>query len=151
MNRSQRLLAAGTFLVALSACKASPAELEALAVAALQEELPVLQEQYRSVHGVYAAHIRDLTGGADALPSGVRVIVRGGTAAGWAASSSHPAAPGAVCAAYLGEPGVRVQMTGRVAPTEPGVVTCIAFEPWVKSGIIERSGPFAMRPVSSLP
>ena len=131
----------------VTGCNGSPnlAELETRAVDALRTELPALQEQYRATHGVYAGHIRDLTGGADTLPSGVRVILRGGTAAGWAASSSHPEVPGAACAVYVGEPEVHVSLAGGVGPREPGVVSCIAFEPWVKNGVVERSGPYALQ------
>jgi hypothetical protein len=149
----QRLhaLGAGLLLLAPASCTPGPAELEARAIAALRSELPALQEQYRAIHGVYAGHIRDLTGGVDTLPSGVRIIVRGGTAEGWAASSSHAAVPGAACAVFVGEPPVRVSLRGGVAPGEPGVVSCMAFEPWAKQGIIERSGPYSLRPLTSGP
>ncbi|MBA4159955.1 MAG: hypothetical protein H0X65_21175 [Gemmatimonadetes bacterium] len=145
MRRPHRLLGALQLILVTASCKPAPAELEALAVSALQSEIPALQEQFLAAHGVYAGHIRDLTGGADTLLSGIRVILRGGTAQGWAASSSHPEVPGAACAVYVGEPSIRINLMGGVAPREPGMVSCIAFEPWKQQGIIERSGPFALR------
>lgn len=145
MCRLRFILGSLPLILWATACKPAPAELEALAVRALQSEIPALQEQYLAAHGIYAGHIRDVTGGADTLASGIRVILRGGTAEGWAASSSHPEVPGAACAIYVGEPGVRISLMGGVAPREPGVVSCIAFEPWKKRGVIERSGPFALR------
>ena len=118
---------------------------------ALRTELPALQEAYRTKHGVYAAHIRDLTGGVDTLAGGILINVRGGTAEGWAASSSHPRVPGAACVAFVGEPALRVKLVGGVAPNEPGVVSCIAFEPWSKGGVLERSGPYPMKIAHAAP
>ncbi len=151
MRRSRQIVGSFLLIFTAASCKPAPAELEALAVAALRREVPALQEEYRATHGIYAGHIRDLTGGADTLPSGIRIIIRGGTADGWAASSSHPDVPGAACAVYVGDPGLRVALVGGVAPRERGVVSCIAFEPWAKKGVIERSGPYALHRTNGAP
>ena len=120
-------LGIGLLFLSLVGCdtRPSPAELEVRAIEALRTELPALQERYRATHGVYAAHMRDLTGGVDTLASGIRIILRGGTADGWGATSSHPAVPGAACAVFVGNPGVRIGLVGGVAPREPGFVSCI--------------------------
>lgn len=141
-NRTRRL--AILLVSALSACGPKPAELESRAVAALRTEVPARQEAYRAQHGRYATHIRELTGGADTLPSGVRIIIIGADAGGWAATSSVPDVVGPVCAAWIGDPAVRPMLRGGVGPKQAGQVACIAFEPWMKRGIIEQSGPFAI-------
>jgi hypothetical protein len=132
------------FLLGLAACGPDPSALEADAVRALTAEIPALQARYFAEHGRYADHIRQLTGGADTLPSGIRVIIHGGGAAGWSATSSHREVPGAACAVFAGEPSRVASLTGNVGPGKPGEVSCIAFEPWMKQKIVERSGPFPL-------
>jgi hypothetical protein len=133
-------------LLLASACGPRPAELEKRAVAALQTEVPALQKAFLAANGRYANHIRELTGGADTLASGVRVIIHGADENGWSASSSHPAVPGAACAAWVGDPWASPSLTGSAGPQKAGEVSCIAFGPWKKNKTIERSGPFAMTP-----
>ena len=133
-------------VVAVSACGPRPADLETQAVAALQTEVPALQKAFHAANGRYASHIRELTGGADTLTSGVRVIIHGGDEDGWSASSSHPSIPGAACAAWVGEPGTRPMMVGNVGPKKAGEIACLSFGPWKKNKAVERSGPFAMAP-----
>lgn len=130
----------------LAACGADAAALEKHAVAALASEVPALQQRYRAANGRYAGHIRELTGGADTLASGIYVLIHGASAKGWSASSSHPAVPGAACAAFVGDPNRVPYLTGGVGPDVPGQVTCIAFAPWKDRRAIERSGPFAVAP-----
>lgn len=140
---------APVILLALAACAPDPAKLEEQAVRALAAEVPALQEAYRAEHGRYADHTRQLTGGVDTLPSGIRVIVHGGDAAGWSATSSHRAVPGAACAVWIGDPGKVPSLTGSVGPKRAGEVSCISFAPWKKRGMIERAGPFPVPPPSS--
>jgi hypothetical protein len=133
-------------ILSVSACGPDPAEQEKLAVAALQTEIPALQKAFRAANGRYATHVRELTGGADTLASGVRVIIHGADEDGWSASSSHPAVPGAACAAWVGDPRAAPSLTGNAGPQKAGEVSCIAFGPWMKDRTIERSGPYAMTP-----
>ena len=133
-------------LLLAAACGPDPAARERDAVHALRTEIPALQEKYRAAHGRYATHFRELSGGADMLPSGIRVIIHGADAGGWAATSSHREVPGAACAVWIGDPDVRPSLTGNVSPGRAGEVTCIAFGPWKKRGVIEQSGPFAVAP-----
>ncbi|HEX2078123.1 MAG TPA: hypothetical protein VHG08_10455 [Longimicrobium sp.] len=108
--------------------------------------MPALQEAYRSRHGGYATHLRELTGGADTLASGVRAIILGADGDGWAATSSFTAVPGPACAARVGDPPAAPMLRGGVGPRRPGEVACLAFEPWMKRGAVERSGPFPIGP-----
>jgi hypothetical protein len=133
-------------ILLVSACGPDPAEREQFAVAALRTEVPALQKAFHAANGRYANHIRELTGGADTLASGVRVIIHGADEDGWSASSSHPAIPGAACAAWVGDPWASPSLTGNVGPRTAGEVSCIAFGPWKKNRTIERSGPYAMTP-----
>ena len=142
MPKSRCLLA--LCLLAAGACGPDAAKLEREAVQALRVEVPALQTAYRAANGRYATHVRELTGGADTLPSGVRVLIHGANDGGWAATSSHREVPGAACAVFVGDPDVRPNLRGGVSPHEPGQVACMAFEPWKKRGAIERSGPFAI-------
>lgn len=119
-----------------------PAELESRAVVALQVRVPALQEAYRVRHGRYAADLRELTGGADTLASGVRVIIHSADEDGWAASSSFATVPGPACAAWVGNPPSRPMLRGNVGPRRAAEVMCIAFEPLLRRGVIERSGPY---------
>jgi hypothetical protein len=133
-------------VLAASACGPRPADLETQAVAALQTEVPALQKAFHAANGRYASHIRELTGGADTLASGVRVIIHGGDEDGWSASASHPSIPGAACAAWVGEPSKVPSMIGNVGPQKAGEIACLSFGPWKKNRAVERSGPFAMAP-----
>lgn len=133
-------------LLLASACGPNAAELEQRAVAALQTEVPALQTAFQTANGRYANHFRELTGGADTLASGVRVIIHGADEDGWSASSSHPAVPGAACAAWVGDPWAAPSLRGNAGPRKAGEVSCIAFAPWKENRTIERSGPFAMTP-----
>lgn len=144
-NRARSLVIL-LLLSAASACGPKPAELESRAVAALRSEVPALQEAHRARHGRYATHIRELTGGADTLASGVRIIINGADASGWSATSSVPDVVGPACATWIGDPPVRPMLRGSVGPKQAGQVACIAFEPWMKRGVIEQSGPFAIAP-----
>ena len=130
------------FLLAAYFSRPDPAELESRAVVALQVRVPALQEAYRVRHGRYAADVRALTGGADTLASGVRVIIHGADEDGWAASSSFAAVPGPACAAWVGDPPGRPLLRGGAGPRRAAEVSCIAFEPWMRRGVIERSGPY---------
>jgi hypothetical protein len=132
--------------LSLAACGPDPAALEERAVAALTRELPALQARYHAANGHYADHVRQLTGGADTLPSGIRILIHGGNAEGWSATSSHPAVPGAACAAFVGEPGRVPYLPGGVGPKRAGEVACMAFEPWRERKAIQRSGPFPVAP-----
>lgn len=147
VSARRRLLAAAA--LGLAACAPDPAKLEEQAVRALAAEVPALQEAYRAEHGRYADHMRQLTGGADTLPSGIRVIVHGGDTAGWSATSSHAAVPGAACAVWIGDPDKVPSLTGSVGPKRAGEVSCISFALWKKRGMIERSGPVPVPPASS--
>jgi hypothetical protein len=135
-----------SLVLAVAACGPRPADLETQAVAALQTEVPALQKAFHAANGRYASHIRELTGGADTLASGVRVIIHAGDEDGWSASSSHPSVPGAACAAWVGETRTRPMMVGNVGPRKAGEVACLSFGPWKKNKTVERSGPFAMAP-----
>lgn len=135
-----------SLVVAVSACGPRPADLETQAVAALQTEVPALQKAYHAANGRYANHIRELTGGADTLASGVRIIIHGGDANGWSASASHAAVPGAACGVWVGDPPRVPSMIGNVGPRKAGEISCLAFGPWKKNKAVERSGPFAMAP-----
>jgi hypothetical protein len=144
MPKPHRLLP--ILILFVSACGPGPAEQERLAVAALRTEVPALQKAFHAANGRYAGHIRDLTGSADTLASGVRVIIHGADEDGWSASSSHPAVPGAACAAWVGDPWAAPSLPGNAGPRKAGEVSCVAFEPWKKNRTIERSGPYAMTP-----
>lgn len=141
-----RLLLTILAALGLAACGPDAAALEKQAVGALTSEVPALQERFRAANGRYANHIRELTGGADTLASGIRILIHGASAEGWSASSSHPAVPGAACAAFVGDPDRTPYLKGGVAPAVPGQVTCIAFQPWKDRQAIERSGPFPVVP-----
>lgn len=130
----------------LAACGPDPDALEDRAVAALTRELPALQARYRALNGHYADHVRQLTGGSDTLPSGIRIVIHGGNAQGWSASSSHPAVPGAACAAFVGAPRAVPYLPGGVGPKRAGEVRCVAFEPWQEHKVIQRRGPFPVAP-----
>jgi hypothetical protein len=144
MSRLRHLLALS--LLAAGACGPDPAALEDAAVQALRVEVPARQEAFRAANGRYASHIRELTGGADTLPSGIRVLVHGGDTKGWSATSSHRDVPGAACAVYVGDPDRVPSLTGGVSPRQAGQVTCIAFGPWKTRKMVEQSGPFAVAP-----
>jgi hypothetical protein len=133
-------------LCILAACGPDPAALEKDAVHALRVEVPALQQAFRAANGRWATHARELTGGRDTLASGIRVMISGADAGGWAATSSHPEVPGAACAVWVGDPDVRPMLRGGVSPGAAGQVTCIAFGPWKKRGTIEQAGPFAVAP-----
>lgn len=143
MPKTRRLLGAA---ILAAACGPDPSALENDAVHALRVDVPARQEAFRAANGRYASHIRELTGGADTLPSGIRVIIHGGDENGWSASSSHRDVPGAACAVYVGNPHRVPSLTGGVSPRQAGQVTCIAFGPWKKRKMIEQSGPYAIAP-----
>lgn len=143
MTKPRHLLA---LCILAAACGPDPRRLESDAVQALRVDVPARQEAFRAAHGRYASHIRELTGGADTLPSGIRVIIHGGNQNGWSASSSHRDVPGAACAVFVGDPRKVPSLTGGVSPRQAGQVTCIAFGPWKKRKTIEQSGPFAVAP-----
>jgi hypothetical protein len=144
MPKPRRLLA--LCLLTAAACGPNASALENDAVQALRVDVPARQEAFRAANGRYADHIRQLTGGADTLPSGISVLIHGGDQKGWSASSSHRDVPGAACAVYVGEPHRVPSLTGGVSPRQAGQVTCIAFGPWKKRKMIEKSGPFAVAP-----
>jgi hypothetical protein len=134
-------------LVLGSACRPGPDEMQKRAIAALQTEVPAIQKAYHASHGRYADHIRQLTGGADTLASGVRVIIHGAGTDWWSATSSDPGVPGAACAGWIGEnPRVLPSLPGNSSPSRPGEITCLAFGPLKKTGQWVKIGPFPMRP-----
>jgi hypothetical protein len=136
-NRTLGLVALG----ALLGCERarSPVAVEADARWMLEYYVTALQDQYRAVHGRYAAHYTSLFDPGRPPTSqalgqarvGIEIQVAAGDHSGWSASATHRAYPGCSCILTVGTPAHQLGLPRDDAPGArlgpPGVVICRGF------------------------